>query len=186
MQITLFDRNPEMYDAWRMAFNGIPDVAIINTSLDKLPEHDCLVTAGNSFGAMSGGIDLGVRDYFGYEMQALIQLEIMRLFPAVTKPKSFRVEEYAKSVFSMYDEENHILTLKCENSLMKSIVDRFGDRVKTTIVDDEHFIAEVEVSVSPTFFGWAVGFGGRMSIVAPDDIVGQYIGLLQGIVEEGC
>jgi predicted DNA-binding transcriptional regulator YafY len=89
---------------------------------------------------------------------------------AVPKPKDFRAEEYAKSVFSMYDEERYTVTLKCENSLMKSVIDRFGVKVKTAIAGKEHFTAEVAVSVSPTFFGWVVSFGGRMRIVAPDEV----------------
>jgi predicted DNA-binding transcriptional regulator YafY len=102
--------------------------------------------------------------------------------PAVSKPKGFRVEEYAKSVFSMYDEETRTVTLKCENSLMKSIVDRFGAKAKTSANDEKHFTAEVEVSVSPTFFGWVVGFGGKMSITEPEDILKRYVKLLHGIL----
>ena len=103
---------------------------------------------------------------------------------AAPKPKGFRVEEYTTSVFSMYDEETRTVTLRCENSLMKSIIDRFGTKVKTTVADDRHFTAEVEVSVSPTFFGWVVSFGGRMEIAAPKDVAEQYLNLLRGIVGE--
>jgi hypothetical protein len=106
------------------------------------------------------------------------------LQPAVPKPKSFRVEEYAKSVFSMYDEETRTITLKCENSLMKSIIDQFGDKVKTAIADDDHFTAEVEVSVSPTFFGWIVGFGGKMELVAPECVLEKYTRTLKGILDK--
>ena len=102
--------------------------------------------------------------------------------PAVPKPKNFRVEEYAKSVFSMYDEETRTVTLRCENSLMKTIIDRFGTSVKTKVVDDAHFTAEVEVSVSPTFFGWVVGFSGRMDIIAPDDMSGRYAKFLAEVL----
>ena len=103
---------------------------------------------------------------------------------ALPKPKGFRVEGYIQSVFSMYDEEIRMVTLRCENSLMKSIIDRFGEKVKTKIIDKAHFFAEVEVSVSPTFFGWVVSFGGRMEIAAPDDVVEQYLNLLRGIVRQ--
>ncbi|HZJ78572.1 MAG TPA: WYL domain-containing protein [Clostridia bacterium] len=74
------------------------------------------------------------------------------------------------------------VTLKCENSLMKSIVDRFGSKVKTSVSDEKHFTAEVEVSVSPTFFGWVVGFGGKMSIATPDDVKERYLDILKDIV----
>ena len=104
--------------------------------------------------------------------------------PAVPKPKDFRVEEYVKAVFAMYDEETCTVTLRCENSLMKSVVDRFGSQVKTTVTDDRHFTAEVEVSVSPTFFGWVVGFGGKMEITAPEDVANRYHDTLRLILEK--
>ena len=102
--------------------------------------------------------------------------------PAVPKPKDFRVEEYAKSVFLMFDDEIRTVTLRCENTLMKSIIDRFGTKVKTAVADDKHFTAEVEVSVSPTFFGWVVGFGGKMEIIAPSDVSARYVELLRSVV----
>ena len=32
----------------------------------------------------------------------------------------------------------------------------------------------VEVSASPTFFGWVFGFGGKISILSPNDIKETY------------
>ncbi len=81
MNITLFDINPKLCESWKSYFDGCEDVSIINSSLEDLPGHDCLVTAGNSFGAMSGGIDLAVRNLMGFGAQDYIQMEIMRLFP---------------------------------------------------------------------------------------------------------
>lgn len=103
---------------------------------------------------------------------------------AVPRPKDFRVETYAKSVFQMFDEETRTVTLRCENSLMKSIIDRFGTKVKTTIADAESFTADVEVSVSPTFFGWVVGFGGKMDIVYPRDVSERFTSVLRRILEK--
>jgi predicted DNA-binding transcriptional regulator YafY len=103
---------------------------------------------------------------------------------AAPKPKDFRVETYAKSVFQMYDEETRTVTLKCENDLMKSIIDQFGAKVKTDIADNEHFLTTAEVSVSPTFFGWIVGFAGRIRILAPDDVARQYSDFLMRIASE--
>ena len=38
-----------------------------------------------------------------------------------------------------------------------------------------HFYADVAVSVSTTFFGWVFGFAGKIEIIAPDDVVQEYI-----------
>lgn len=62
---------------------------------------------------------------------------------------------------------------------MKSVVDRFGTKVQTRITDCGHFIATVDVSVSPTFFAWVFSFGGKMKILAPIEIRNEYIQMLK-------
>ena len=104
---------------------------------------------------------------------------------AVPKPKGFRVEEYSRAVFQMYDGEPQTVTIRCENDLMKSVIDRFGEKVKTALDGNEHFTAEVPVSVSNTFFGWVVGFGGRMEIAAPQEVKKQYFATLRKILRNG-
>jgi predicted DNA-binding transcriptional regulator YafY len=97
--------------------------------------------------------------------------------PAVPKPKDFDPAFYAQKVFQMYDGELRVITLRCENSLMKSVVDRFGEKVETSVIDAEHFQANVSVCASPTFYGWVFGFAGKMRITAPRDILNEYISL---------
>jgi len=80
-EIILFDLNSDICDAWREVFEDVDCIQICNCDLSELPDVNCIVTAGNSFGAMSGGIDLAVRDMFGQELQDIIQLEIMKYHP---------------------------------------------------------------------------------------------------------
>jgi predicted DNA-binding transcriptional regulator YafY len=64
--------------------------------------------------------------------------------------------------------------LKCENHLMKSVLDRFGMDVKTAVLDADHFTAAVEISASPTFYGWVFTFGGGIEIVSPECVAEEY------------
>lgn len=86
---------------------------------------------------------------------------------AMRKPKDFNIEDYFKQIFSMYDGEECEVELLCANELMKHIVDRLGEKVQTTQIDNKHFSATVTVSLSPTFYGWVFSFGGKMSLVSP-------------------
>lgn len=105
--------------------------------------------------------------------------------PAMPKPDDFDITLYTKSVFQMYNgSAPQAVTLKCENGLMKSIIDRFGENVKTAILDDEHFSATIDVSVSPTFYGWVFSFGGRMEIVSPERVASDYLALACRIIEK--
>ncbi len=103
--------------------------------------------------------------------------------PAVPKPKDFCIEEYTKSVFQMYDAEMRSITLLCDNSMMKTVIDRFGNKVEINIVSDNQFEVTVDVSVSSTFYGWLVGCGGKMTIVAPDEVKNNYRKLLLNLSE---
>jgi len=102
--------------------------------------------------------------------------ELMEL-DAVPIPKDFDVAFYAQKVFQMYDGDVRDITLKCENPLMKSVIDRFGEDVETAVTDDNHFHANIKVCASPTFFGWIFGFGGKMEIAAPKDVIDEYTSL---------
>lgn len=97
---------------------------------------------------------------------------------AVPAPDDFNIAEYAKRVYQMYDGENTIVELRCENSLMQTIIDRFGEDVTTVAYDMTSFKATVEVSVIPTFFGWVFGFCGRVKILTPQSVKEEFARML--------
>lgn len=98
---------------------------------------------------------------------------------SVTLPDDFDIDEYTKSIFFMYDGERVTVELRCDNSLMKYVIDRFGENVTTLAYDMYSFKAIVEVLVGPTFFGWVFGFGGKIQILSPDNVKMEYLEILQ-------
>ena len=90
------------------------------------------------------------------------------------KPKEYNIKKFCKQVFSMYDGEDCTVTLRCDNSVMKDVIDRFGEGVKTTPLDDTSFLAEVEVSVSQTFFAWVFAYAGKIKIVEPQKVKSDF------------
>ena len=101
---------------------------------------------------------------------------------SMPRPESFDVAEYAKSVFEMFDGETRTVELKCTNDLMDVIVDRFGESVNTTELGSNCFKAIVDISISPTFYGWVFGFGNKMSILAPIDVKNEYMAMAKSVV----
>ena len=98
--------------------------------------------------------------------------------PAQPMPDDFSISEFTKTVFQMYDTERATVQLKCTNEMMKVIIDRFGEDVQTEIVDDEHFVATTEVSLSPNFYGWLFGFGDKIKLIRPQWVMEKYRGML--------
>lgn len=98
------------------------------------------------------------------------------------KPQEYNIEKFCKRVFSMYDgEEECTVTLRCDNSVMKDIIDRFGEGVKTSALDDNSFLAEVTVSVSQTFFAWIFAYAGKIRISGPQKVKADFLKQIEAV-----
>lgn len=96
-------------------------------------------------------------------------------------PRGFSAARYSKEVFRMYDaEELQEVTLICEDSVMKGVLDQFGLKQKTWRVDENHFGTKVTVCASPTFFAWVFQWEGRVKIEEPGEAAEAYRKMLQG------
>lgn len=89
------------------------------------------------------------------------------------KPRGFKVEDYARKTFEMYDGEEATVRLECKAELMKYVVDRFGENVMTGKIDDGRFLAVVDVALSPTFYAWVFQFAGGIKIKFPKRAVNE-------------
>lgn len=64
MKILLFDINEHLCEAWRKEFSAYDNVDVHHGALETVPEADCIVAAGNSFGIMDGGLDAAMATQF--------------------------------------------------------------------------------------------------------------------------
>ena len=101
----------------------------------------------------------------------------------VPKPRDFNIAKFTKSVFKMFESEHVIAELKCDNSLMKVIIDHFGEDVRTNEYSNTEFIAKAEISASPTFFGWIFGFSGKIQILGPQSLKNQYRDMVKSTLD---
>ena len=92
---------------------------------------------------------------------------------AVPEPKSFSAEKFAEQTKMLSGYESEVV-LFCHKDVMYGIIDKFGTKVKTEKVDNEHFKAIVIADVSPTFFGWVLGYGGKIKIAGPEKVLKDY------------
>lgn len=98
------------------------------------------------------------------------------------RPSEYNIETFCNQVFMMYDGEPCTVQLRCQNDMMKTIIDRFGDDVEINKMDDKSFTVAVEVSASPTFYSWIFTYGGRISILSPQKVVDEYKYRLQSSI----
>ncbi len=80
---------------------------------------------------------------------------------------------YSKRMFGMFGGESISVTIRFDNSLAGAVIDRFGTDVML-IPEQDTFVANVTVNISPQFFGWICAFGTGAQIIGPDNIVNEF------------
>lgn len=103
----------------------------------------------------------------------------------VPKPDDYSIAEYSKSVFRMYDNDKPVMvSLKCDVTVMKAVVDMFGIDVDTKPINEKAFTANVRVCPSPTFYSWVFCFHGLIKIQSPATIVQEYKSILKSELKD--
>ncbi len=76
MKLILRDKNPDLVEAWKLHFKGVPDVEANFGHIFEVAA-DALVSPANSFGFMNGGIDAVYSTRFGLGLQGDLQDRIV-------------------------------------------------------------------------------------------------------------
>lgn len=85
--------------------------------------------------------------------------------------KNFDMAEYSKSTFGMYQGKKTLVKIVFANHMVGVFIDRFGKDITIRKIDDEHCEINVNVNVSPQFFGWIFSLGKDVKVVGPSEVV---------------
>ena len=90
---------------------------------------------------------------------------------------------YSKATFGMYGGEKKRVKIHLHNKMAGVFIDRFGKDITLRPIDEKHCELNVEVFISPQFYGWIFGLGKDVKIVGPDEVVTQMKEHLQALTE---
>ena len=93
---------------------------------------------------------------------------------AAYPPASFELNVYLNSMFRMYNGDRKQVELICQNDVMDAIIDKFGKSIEVFENDETSFRIEIYTSVGHIFYSWIFGFGGKVSIKAPEEVRAEY------------
>ena len=79
-----------------------------------------------------------------------------------TAPDGFDINEYINTTFRMFSCEREEVELICDNDVMDSIIDRFGEDVTTYANDMTSFRAIINIAVSNIFYSLLFCFDGKV------------------------
>lgn len=88
--------------------------------------------------------------------------------------EKFDLAGYCKGVFSMFGGQEVTVRLSVQNDMIGVIVDRFGNNIIVTRETDNTFSVNVSVMLSPQFYAWVFGLGGKVKIVSPQKAVDEF------------
>lgn len=116
-----------------------------------------------------------------FRVDRIVRCQIILEEEAVQPSKDFDLNVYLNSMFHMYNGERMQIELICENDLMDAIIDKFGKDVTVFANDMHSFRAVVITSIGPVFYSWIFGFGGKVSIKAPDRVKDEYTSMVMRV-----
>lgn len=101
---------------------------------------------------------------------------------SIPKEKKIDLSNYTKNHFNMYSGEEKQVQIKCCNELADIIVDRFGNKVKLSKFDENHFVITENIVVSKNFFSWLFRFGAKIKLISPEETVLEYKDYLNEVI----
>ena len=123
------------------------------------------------------------QDVNNFRVDRMESVEILDI-PAKPVPKDFNLPGYMNSTFSMFSGDERDVKLLFDKDFVNVALDRFGKDIKLVPYDDGHFTVHVKVKIGAPFFGWLFGFGGKIKLLSPDDVIEQYNRMLRSALGE--
>ena len=147
--------------------------------------YQLLINDGNYY--LIGMAD-DVEELRTYRIDRMRDVSILEEHRNLRKEWSTRrdMKTYIRQSFSMFGGEQVKVTIRFENSLLDTVIDKFGVGFGAEYRQDgeEHFTVTVEVKVSEQFFAWMCGFGLQAKIITPERLASEYKEYLSSIVNQ--
>lgn len=124
----------------------------------------------------------GKRHYRVDRMAKIQLLHTPRKSPELYQ--ELNMAEYSKQVFGMFSGKQLPVRMQFSESLVNSVVDRFGTDILMIPQGDGTFTVTMPVDISPVFFSWIFSFSGRAKILAPESVRKEYMEMCQKAMEE--
>lgn len=100
--------------------------------------------------------------------------EQSRDFAEVSPYRSFfDSADYSGKLFNMFSGDTQKLTLRCSDSILEEMVDRFGDDCKIRKVskdNKESFILDTKCVCSEGLVSWIMQFGNKVEVINPESL----------------
>lgn len=81
----------------------------------------------------------------------------------------FDTADYVKTSFSMYHGTEQTVRFSCEEALLETMLDKFG-QLEILEQQGDKFLFEATVQCGEGFFDWILRWGGRLVVLEPEEV----------------
>lgn len=127
-------------------------------------------SSASQCGAAGGSTPAGAIKHFRVDKMKDLQI-VAKPRDGLDKFKDFDTAKYTKSLVGMYGGDKTTVTVEASNDMAGVFIDRFGQDIWIMPVDDDHFIAHLDVVPSRQFLGWIFALGSKVRITGPAAVV---------------
>lgn len=127
-------------------------------------------SSASQCGAAGGSTPAGAIKHFRVDKMKDLQI-VDKPRDGLDKFKDFDTAKYTKSLVGMYGGDKTTVTVEASNDMAGVFIDRFGQDIWIMPVDDDHFIAHLDVVPSRQFLGWIFALGSKVRITGPAAVV---------------
>lgn len=82
----------------------------------------------------------------------------------------FDTADYLRKTFNMFNGEHEFVVLRCSNSLLETIIDKFGSEIEFSCHDSNAFTVRASVCVSDGLIEWLMQYGDRIMVLSPQTL----------------
>ena len=83
---------------------------------------------------------------------------------------SFDVADYTKKLFGMFGGNMQEVKLRCNNSILEQVTDRFGDSIFITNVTETTFDFTVKAAISDALVTWITNYSDMIEVIRPQEL----------------
>lgn len=83
---------------------------------------------------------------------------------------SFDTADYSNKLFNMFSGEPGEIILRCSNTIVDDILEKFGERIPMKIDGENHFVVKATVELSNGLVSWITQYGTDMQVIEPKEL----------------
>ena len=94
------------------------------------------------------------------------------------------IQKHKKQLFGMFTGEECEVSFEADNSLIDTVLDKFGFDTRLSVRGDHTFSFSATVQLSPVFLSWCCSFGDRLRVTGPCSLIELLNSFLMKIREQ--